>query len=113
MAQPKSLIIKLSAAFLSVLLFLTFFSNTIFTLNLPGVVVGFPTSGVVASTHRGFGDIEFAEVSSLFAQDGGRINFAVGAGDSVNYGDVLFTTEADRQELLDRMEDAEIGRAHV
>lgn len=106
MTQPKSLIIKLSAAFLGVLLFLTFFSNTIFTLNLPGVVVGFPTGGVVTSTHRGFGEIEFAEISILFAEDAGRINFAVAVGDMISYGDVLFTIEADRRELLDRLEDA-------
>jgi len=105
MDNPKSLIIKLSAGFLSVLLFLTFFSSTIATLNLPGVVVGSPSPGVVFTTFRSFADVEFAEVDVLFAEDAGRINFAVGAGDRVSYGDVLFTIEADSEELRDRLED--------
>ena len=105
MSNPKSLIIKLAACFLGALLFLTFFSNTILTFNLPGVVVGSPTRGVVTSTHRSFGDVDFAEVAVLFAQDPGTIHFTVSPGDQITYGDILFTIEADRQELLDRLED--------
>ena len=105
MDNPKSLIIKLSAGFLGALLFLTFFSTTLSTLNLPGVVVGSPVEGIVVSTYRSYGDVEFAEIETVFAEDGGRINFAVGVGDRVEHGDVLFTIETDRQELRDRLED--------
>jgi len=103
--NSKGLAIKLASGFIGVLLFLTFFSNTLISLNLPGVVVSEPTHGGVSATFRGSGKVEFAEVFTLFAEDSGRINFAVRPGDRVSYGSVLFTIETDREYLIDRMED--------
>ena len=106
MDNRKKIVTKLSVAFFGVVLFLTFFSNTIIALNLPGVVVGEYRLGRVTTTHRSFADIEFATVNTLFAQDGGRISLALRVGDRFNYGDVLFTIEVDREELFDQLEDA-------
>ena len=105
MQNPKSLIIKLSAAFLGALLFLTFFSNTVMTLNLPGVVVSWPSDGVVTTTFRSFADVQFAETQTLFAEDAGRISIYVAEGDVVEYNDILFTIQADSHDLLERLED--------
>ena len=104
MDNQKRFVAKLAAAFFGAVLFLTFFSNTIIALNMPGVVVGEARLFRVTTTHRSFGEAEFATVNTLFAQDGGRISFALRPGDRFGYGDVLFTIEVDRQELLDQLE---------
>ena len=102
--KDKPLVLKLSAAFVGVVLFLTFFSNTIYSMNLPGVVVGFPQTGTITSTFLGSGQVEFAEYVSLFSEGQGRIEFAARVGERVREGDALFSIEVDMSGLLERLE---------
>ena len=100
----KSLIIKLAIVFIWILLFLTFFSSTIFSLNLPGVVVGSPQSGVVSSVFRVVGEVSPAETIGLFNENSGRIILHVQEGDLVQAGELLFSVESDFSALLERLE---------
>jgi len=109
MTHSKKIIIKLAAIMVGTLLFLTFFSNTIFSLNLPGVVVGLPHSGIATRTFRAEGVIDFPESMNIHVNNAGRIHFAVGRGDAVAPGDVLFTLHEDTDLLLERLQD-EQGR---
>jgi len=109
MTHSKSIIRKLAALLVGALLILTFFSNTIFSLNLPGVVVGSPRTGVATTTFRQEGFVDFPSGASLHTDNAGRINFAVGRGDIVSPGDVLFSLQEDTEQLLERLT-AEQGR---
>jgi len=109
MTQSKKVIHKLTMLLVGLLLFLTFFSNTIFSLNLPGVVVGVPERGVATRTFRSDGIIDFPESMGIHTDNTGRINFAVGRGDIISPGDVLFTLLVDTEQLLERLS-AEQGR---
>jgi len=109
MTLNKSIIRKLAVLLVGVLIFLTFFSNTLYSLNIPGVVVGLPATGVAARTFRAEGFVDFPSGVSLHTDNAGRINFAVGRGDAVSPGDVLFTLHEDPELLLERLI-AEQGR---
>ena len=103
MEQRKKTVLKLIAIWVGILLFLTFFSNTIYALNLPGVTVAFPAEGIIASTNRGEGVLDFAENQSLYANYSGRIRFNLRAGDRVALGDALFSIYADMDALRDQL----------
>lgn len=103
--MQKKITLRLTAAFFGILLFLTFFSNTIYSLNLPGVVVGFSSEGVISSTFRSQGEAEFAEHINVFSEERGRITMMVRENDRVTEGDLLFTTQSDMAELSRRLED--------
>jgi len=62
----KSIIAKLGAAFVLFLLFLTFFSSTLYSLNLPRVVVSLPEGGVVTVTFQSEGVVEPSSDDQLF-----------------------------------------------
>ena len=104
MEQRKKIILRLCAAWISILLFLTFFSNTIYALNLPGVTVGFPAKGIISSTNRAEGSLDFAENQNLYANYSGHIRFNLRVGDQVAPGDVLFSIYTDINDLRDQLE---------
>ncbi|MBE5863815.1 MAG: efflux RND transporter periplasmic adaptor subunit, partial [Lachnospiraceae bacterium] len=92
--------------FLSVLLVLTFFSQTIMNHSLPEVATKFAQSGSITSKIRGGGTVESGDPYTIEIASGfvGRkvtsINFKV--GDTVKKGDVLFTiADGDGSELED------------
>lgn len=100
----KSRIVRLCLVLIVSLLFLTFFSNTIHSFGLPGVIVGLPTDGIITNTSRSAGYVDFIENISLFAEEGGRIVLIVMEGEHVSYGDLLFSIHADIDYLYDRLE---------
>lgn len=90
--------------FLSVLLVLTFFSNTIMNHSLPEVATKFVQSGTITSKIRGQGNVESGDPytieipASLTGRKVASINFRV--GDKVEKGDVLMTlADGDGAEL--------------
>lgn len=95
--------------FLSVLLVLTFFSQTILNHSLPEVATKYVQNGTITSKIRGSGVVEsndpnVVEVSQIFAER--KItSIAVKVGDKVKKGDVLLTlAEGDGAELKDKKE---------
>ncbi|MCL2171777.1 MAG: hypothetical protein FWB71_06430 [Defluviitaleaceae bacterium] len=112
MNRDKGWVIRLSMIFAGVLLFLTFFSNTLYSLNLPGVVVGRPGGNIVETTFRASGAVDFALHENLLAQTGGIIEFHVAAGYAVSYADPLFTIRMDGWDLLNQL-NAEQARLYA
>ena len=103
MENRKKLIIKLSVTVVGLLLMLTFFSNTIHNLNIAGVVVGIDTDGIITTTTRGEGMIEFPKHRNIFAAYAGRIQLFAEDGDHVYEGDLLFEVQIDRMQVLERI----------
>lgn len=89
--------------FLSVMLVLTFFSNTILNYSLPEVAIQYVQSGSITSKIRGTGTIESGDPYQVQINES-RVISSVGItpGQEVQIGDVLFTLEdKESQELLD------------
>jgi hypothetical protein len=99
MDKNKKIIAKISAAFVGILLLLTFFSNTIFNFNLTNVSVAFTREGVLVRNAVGRGIAEFAEVDEYFSEIAGRVEVFVSEGDFVYVGDELYTIFADVEEI--------------
>ena len=90
--------------FLSVLLVLTFFSQTIMNHSLPEVATRFVQSGTITSKIRGQGTVESGDPYTIEIPSGyvGRkvTSIAFRVGDKVQKGDVLFTlADGDGSEL--------------
>lgn len=88
--------------FLSVLLVLTFFSNTILNRSLPEVAVEYAEAGTITAKIRGTGTVKANESYevSLKGQTREVRSVAVKAGDTVSPGDVLFVlADAESEEL--------------
>ncbi|MDR1664390.1 MAG: HlyD family secretion protein [Clostridiales bacterium] len=102
MDASKKIIVKISGIFLGVLLFLTFFSNTVATMNLPGVSLEFPKDGVIKQTAVAQTTVEYAESIPVYTGQEGILTMRVREGDAVRQGDPLFTVTADLKELRER-----------
>ena len=103
MESRKDLIIKLSIALVGLLLVLTFFSNTIHNFNIPGVVVGFGSDGIITNAYRSEGVVAFPDQKNIYAEVTGRISLMVEEGQTVQEGDVLFEIQMDRMGILERI----------
>lgn len=89
--------------FLSIMLVLTFFSNTIMNYSLPEVAVQYVQSGTITTKIRGTGTIESGDPYQVEINES-RVISSVGVkpGQEVEIGDVLFLLEdKESQELLD------------
>ncbi|MBQ9979638.1 MAG: hypothetical protein IJP23_01070 [Oscillospiraceae bacterium] len=87
--------------FLVVLLFLTFFSNTIMNRSLPEVSVKYAESGSITTQIRGTGTIEAVDTYQVTIKESRKIkSVAVSPGQQVAAGDLLFVlSEGDSDEL--------------
>ena len=87
--------------FLSVMLLLTFFSNTIMNRSLPEVAAQYAQSGAINARIRGTGTVEANEVYEVVLEQSREVeSVAVRVGDAVNAGDVLFRlADKDSDEL--------------
>ncbi len=101
--------------FLSVMLVLTFFSNTIMNYSLPEVAAQYVQSGTITAKIRGTGAVESGDPYEVKTKLTGRTieSVQVKAGDTVQKGDVLFVLqEGEESEDLtaakDKLELAEI-----
>lgn len=100
--------------FLSILLVLTFFSNTIMNYSLPEVAAKYVESGTITAKIRGTGTIESGDPYNVIVKESRKVqSVAVKAGDQVEKGDVLLyldDTESDElkaaQDALDQAVDA-------
>ncbi len=93
--------------FLSVLLVLTFFSNTIMNYSLPEVAVQYVESGTVTAKIRGSGVIESGDPYEVLVQESRRIqSVAVKEGDLVEKGDVILYLEDTESEELTAAKEA-------
>ena len=87
--------------FLTIMLVLTFFSNTIMNYSLPEVSAQYVSSGTIQAKVRGSGTIEAGDPYSVKTDASKTIlSVAVRNGDHVEKGDVLFyLEEGDSTEL--------------
>lgn len=98
--------------FLSVMLVLTFFSNTIMNYSLPEVATQYVQSGMITARIRGTGEVESGNLYEVKVTESRKVSgVAVKVGDEVQKGDVLFYLEdAESEELKEAkkaLEDAE------
>lgn len=103
MEANKRLILKLGAVLTGILLFLTFFSNTIYSFNLAGVTTDFPSDGVITRTARAEGTVDFAQNQFVYAETAGKITLLKEAGETAAAGDGLFMLTADLTDLHERL----------
>jgi multidrug efflux pump subunit AcrA (membrane-fusion protein) len=113
MLKNKKPLVRIGIIFIVLLLFLTFFSNTIYDFNLTNVVVDFPGSGVLTRRADGTGIVGFVETDLYLAQADGRITFYVSEGDMVRAGSPLFTIDADKISLRQALDDHLLNEERV
>lgn len=87
--------------FLSVMLVLTFFSNTIQNYSLPEVAAEYVQSGTITAKVRGTGIIESGDPYEILVQQSRKIqSVAVRVGDMVQKGDpILYLEDVESEEL--------------
>lgn len=87
--------------FLSVMLVLTFFSQTIMNYSLPEVAAQYVQSGTITAKIRGMGMIESGDPYNVMVKETRKVSsVAVRVGDKVQKGDVLlYLAEEDSDEL--------------
>lgn len=95
--------------FLSVLLVLTFFSNTIRNYSLPEVAAQYTNSGSITNKVRGQGTVSSTDPYSVVYKQSRKVDsVSVHVGDEVEKGDVLFVLEeGESDELKKAMEELE------
>ena len=93
--------------FLSVMLVLTFFSNTIMNYSLPEVAGQNITSGTITSKVRGTGIVESGSLYNVKVTESRKVlSVEVRVGDMVAAGDVIcYLAEGDSTELQDAKKD--------
>ena len=100
--------------FLSIMLVLTFFSNTIMNRSLPEVATAYVESGSINAKIRGSGTVSAGESYDVVMDQTRKVaSVLVQVGDTVMPGDVLFTlAETESQELKqaqDALEDMRLS----
>ncbi|MCL2426155.1 MAG: hypothetical protein FWD05_07440 [Oscillospiraceae bacterium] len=106
MDNRKRIIVRLVFVIVGILLVLTFFSNTIYNLDVAGVVVTNDTTDDVTIFHRGSSTLGYTETFyTHWAEHTGRIQFLVDDGDSVREEEPLFNihVDVDRDMIFDRI----------
>lgn len=93
--------------FLTILLILTFFSNTIMNYSLPEVAAKYVESGTITAKIRGTGTIESGDPYNVIVKESRKVqSVAVKAGDQVEKGDVLLYLEDTESDELKAAQDA-------
>ena len=92
--------------FLSVMLVLTFFSNTIMNYSLPEVAAQYVQSGTITAKIRGSGVVESGDPYNIMVKETRKVtSVAVKKGDQVQKGDVLVYLEDSESKELEEAED--------
>ena len=105
---------NVAIVFLSVMLVLTFFSNTIMNRSLPEVATAFVESGTINAKIRGSGTVTAGESYDVVLSQTRKVESVyVRVGDTVQTGDVLFVlSSGDSDELKqaqDRLDDLRLA----
>lgn len=102
-AKRREWVKNAAIVFLSIMLVLTFFSNTIMNYSLPEVATEYVQSGTITEKVRGTGTITASDPYNVSISESRVISsVAVKAGDEVKKGDPLFYLEdMESTELLD------------
>ena len=107
MSERKEKIKSIAIVFLSIMLVLTFFSNTIMNYSLVEVSTQGVYGGSITTKVRGSGTVEAAEAISVEAASGRKIeSISVRTGAEVEEGDVLFILGAGDSDELAAAKDA-------
>ena len=101
--KKRGWIKNVAIIFLSVLLVLTFFSNTIMNHSLPEVSAQYVTSGTINAKIRGSGTVTANQSYDVVLKQTREVEqVLIKAGDEVKVGDVLFVlADSDSQELTE------------
>ncbi len=102
-AKRREWVKNAAIIFLTIMLLLTFFSNTIMNYSLPEVATEYVQSGSITEKVRGTGTIEASDPYNISIGESRVISsVAVKEGDEVKKGDVIFYLEDDEStELLE------------
>ncbi len=93
--------------FLSVMLVLTFFSNTIMNYSLPEVAAQYVQSGSITAKIRGTGVVDSGDPYNVMVKETRKVSsVAVQVGDQVQKGDVLLYLDGRESEELKLAKDA-------
>lgn len=93
--------------FLTIMLLLTFFSNTIMNYSLPEVATQAVMSGTITAKVRGTGTVSVSEPYNIAVSESRVIDkVSVKKGDKVKKGDVMFVLEDSESTELKEAEDA-------
>lgn len=113
MTKRREWVKNAAIVFLSLMLVLTFFSNTIMNYSLPEVSAQYASSGMVASRVRGTGTVEAAEPYHVKVSEEKTIEeVLVKEGDMVKKGKALFRLEKGGEGSLDATID-ELDAANI
>ena len=109
----KDMVKNVAIAFLSIMLILTFFSNTIMNYSLPQVATQQITGGTISPQIRGTGTVSAEDPYNITVKETRKISgVAVKEGAHVEIGDVIYYLEdKESKELLDakeRLDDLEL-----
>ena len=98
--------------FLSVMLVLTFFANTIMNYSLPEVATSYAQSGSITAKIRGTGVVESGDPYEVKVNESRKIaSVAVRVGDKVEKGDVLlYLEDVESEELKKARKDLETAK---
>ncbi|WP_026651080.1 HlyD family efflux transporter periplasmic adaptor subunit [Butyrivibrio proteoclasticus] len=110
--DKKDKIKNVAIAFLTIMLILTFFSNTIMNYSLPQVATSQITDGSITPTIRGTGTVSSEDPYNVTVKETRKISgVAVKEGSHVEIGDVIYYLEdkestelADAKKTLDELE---------
>ena len=92
--KRRSWIKNIAIIFLSVMLFLTFFSNTIMNFSLPEVSAQYPSSGSITTRVRKTGNVAATEdYEVVLDETRNLLGVEIKKGDKVAIGDLLFILE--------------------
>lgn len=90
---------KATVIFLAVILFLTFFSNTINNFSLPKVTYETPASGALIKEVSGTGNVEAKKIYDLYVRTSMKVTGVMAkVGDTVKQGQTLLSLDTDEIE---------------
>ncbi len=112
--DKKDMIKNVAIAFLSVMLLLTFFSNTIMNYSLPQVATQQVSSGSISPQIRGSGTVTAEDPYNVTVKETRKISgVAIKEGAHVEIGDVIYYLEDNESEELksakEKLDDMEIA----
>ena len=102
----KEWVKNVAIVFLTIMLLLTFFSNTIMNYSLPEVATQYVQRGTITAKIRGTGKVEASDPYNVIAKESRVItSVAVKQGDTVEKDQVIYYLEESESEELTKAED--------